>query len=402
MCPRKIIHLDLDAFFCAVEEKAHPELRGKAFAVGGRPEERGVVASCSYPARQMGIHSAMPMKTALALCPKLIIVSSNHQKYGQVSDEVMEILGQYTPLMEQISIDEAFLDVSDLPEPPADIAHRIQGDIHHRPGLPCSLGVATNKLVAKMATDYGKAHHKTGTYPNAIHVVPPGTEEAFLAPLPVEALWGIGPKTAAKLNSMGIHTIGALVALGEPIFKQLFGRSAYDLYRYARGIDDRPVTVEHAIKSISQEVTFERDIDRQPELEDTLWSLSEQVGYRLRQDGLTGATVRLKLRWPDFTTHTRQLTLNQPTNQDRVIFETALALFHGLWSAGRAVRLLGVGVSGLSRPAMQLGLFDRMNEKEQRLLQVMDGLRERFGKNAVQRGRDMKKKHKSGQDAEQR
>lgn len=390
---RKIIHLDLDAFFCAVEEQLNPELKGKAFAVGGRPDERGVVSSCSYPARKVGIHSAMPMSRARGILPNLIIVTPRHNLYSEASQRVMEILGQLSPLVEQISIDEAFVDVSDLPQSPIEIARAVQKEILAKTGLPCSIGVATNKLVAKMATDYGKASRRAlGTYPNAIQVIPPGEEEAFLASLPIDALWGIGPKTAARLESMGIHTIGELAGLGELALKRIFGNTGPEVYRHARGIDHRPVVVEHAVKSISQEVTFDRDISGRSDLEDTLWALSEQVGQRLRRENLSGTTVRLKLRWPDFTTHTRQLSLDQPTDQDGVIYSVILDLFHKLWSDGRPVRLLGVGVSGLSQHAFQPELFDQRGEKERRLLEAMDGLRERFGEQAIQRGRDIRKR----------
>lgn len=389
MKSRKIIHLDLDAFFCAVEEMHHPELKNTAFAVGGRPTERGVVSSCSYPARMLGIHSAMPMAQAVRLCPRLVIVSPNFHLYREASEQVMRILGQLTPLVEQISIDEAFLDVSDLPEPVVEMARQLQVQIRSEIGLPCSLGVAANKLVAKMATDYGKAHNRTGTYPNAIHVVDPGREMDFLAPLPTQALWGIGPKTAARLKDLGIHTIGELAAVPEQTLHHWFGKMGSDMSRSARGIDDRPVTVEHVIKSVSQEITFDRDIANQVELQDTLRSLSEHVGLRLRKDGLSGTTVRLKLRWPDFTTPTRQLTLSRPTDQDDIIFGIANELFLSLWKPGMPVRLMGVGVSGLGERAYQLSLWDTPSEKEHRLLEAIDLLRERFGDQAVRRARDL-------------
>ncbi|HKZ68683.1 MAG TPA: DNA polymerase IV, partial [Anaerolineales bacterium] len=206
--PRKILHLDLDAFFCAVEEQRDPSLRGKPFAVGGKPEERGVVASCSYAARQVGVRSAMPMSRALKLCPGLLIVSARHRAYGQTSDKVMAVLHDLTPLVEQISIDEAFLDVSDLPQSAEAIARELQRTIRDQLNLPASLGVATNKLVAKIATDVGKAAARTGDYPSAVMVVPPGEEAAFLAPLPAIALWGVGPKTADQLARLGLKTIG--------------------------------------------------------------------------------------------------------------------------------------------------------------------------------------------------
>lgn len=390
MAARKILHLDLDAFFCAVEELRQPELVGKAFAVGGRPDERGVVASCSYPARRCGVHSAMPMSRALRVCPQLIIVSSSHGLYRQASEQVMAILRDVTPLLEQISIDEAFLDVSDLPGSGHDLALDLQQRIRRETRLPCSLGIATNKLVAKMATDYGKASRKgSGAYPNAIYEVPPGEEAAFLRPLPAEALWGIGPKSAARLAELGIHTVGEIAALPDRTLRSLFGRTGYDLGQRARGIDERKVVVEHAVKSISQEITFDRDIAGQDVLEGHLWRMTEQVGLKLRQEGFSGTTIRIKLRWPDFTTPTRQHSLAQPTDHDEVIYRVALELFHSLWKPDLPVRLLGVGVSGLGQRAHQPGLWDTQTEKDRKLQEVLDGLRARFGDRAIQRGRSL-------------
>ncbi len=387
MPPRKIIHLDLDAFFCAVEELRRPELKGKPFAVGGRPNERGVVASCSYPARACGVRSAMPMANALRLCPGLIVVAPEHGLYGRVSQQVMAILGEYTALIEQISIDEAFLDLTDLPQPGEELARMLQNAIRERLGLPCSLGVASNKLVAKIATDTGKSRSKTGSYPCAVTVVPPGQEAAFLAPLPVQALWGVGPKTAAQLEAMGVRTIGDLAAQPEANLVRHFGVNGHDLWVRARGLDDRPIETERAARSISQEVTFDRDVSDGERLRRVLRSQSETVAARLRAEGLCASTVRLKLRWPDFTTPTRQVSLRRPTDQDGVIYAAAVGLFENLWVAGRPVRLLGVGASKLTPAAHQLGLWDTPDEKERRLLEALDELRARFGEQVVRRGK---------------
>lgn len=393
MGKRKIIHLDLDAFFCAVEELRRPELRGVPFAVGGRPDQRGVVTSCSYAARQYGVHSAMPAARALRLCPGLVLISGQHADYHAASEQVMEVLRQKTPLIEQISIDEAFLDVSDLPQPGEKIARDLQAEIDRKYGLPCSLGIATNKLVAKIATNIGKASHRGATPPRAILVVPPGEEAGFLAPLPINELWGVGPKTAAQMVGFGIKTIGELANMPEDWLVRYFGKNGYDLKLHAQGRDDRPVETSHEAKSISQEVTFDKDISDPIRLDDTLRELSSQVGYRLRQSGLSASTVRLKLRWPDFSTHTRQVTLQQSTDQDGVIFANVSQLFHGLWQRGNAVRLLGVGASGFSFQARQLSLWDTPNERERRLLQALDELRQRFGEKAVQRARSLGKKN---------
>ena len=210
---RKILHLDLDAFFCSVEELLDPSLKGKPFAVGGNPQGRGVVSSCSYAARKFGVHSAMPMARALSLCPELIVIHHRHGLYSEYSNKVMDILRSHTPLFQQVSIDEAFLDVSDLPKPAGAIAREIQERVDREVHLPCSLGVATNKLVAKVANDFGKSQVKSGQAPRQITIVPPGEEAAFLAPLDIQSLWGIGPKTSQKLHGQGIHTIGQLAAL---------------------------------------------------------------------------------------------------------------------------------------------------------------------------------------------
>jgi DNA polymerase-4 len=382
---RKILHLDLDAFFCAVEEERDPSLRGKAFAVGGRPDERGVVASCSYAARRFGVRSAMPMSRALKLCPGLLIVPSRHKAYQAASQKVMARLGALTPLVEQISIDEAFLDLSDLPESGETLARQLQAIVRDELGLPCSVGVATNKLLAKIATDVGKAANKTGGYPNAIMVVPPGQEAAFLAPLPAQSLWGVGPKTAEALASLGLHTIGDLARWPSADLARRFGKVGADLAQRARGLDDRPVVTSHEAKSISQETTFARDVKDGKTLRDTLRDLSDQVGRRLRQSGLSGATVKLKLRWPDFTTLTRQTTLSQPTDQGDEIYNAVTRLFDDVWRPGKAVRLLGVAVTGLGTSVQQLSLLDEGSEKKRRLQTAIDELRERFGSRAVQR-----------------
>lgn len=388
---RKILHLDLDAFFCAVEEQHNPELVGKPFAVGGRPEERGVVASCSYAARRFGVRSAMPMARALRLCPGLIIVSSRHGNYSKVSQQVMKRLHDLSPLVEQISIDEAFIDVSDLPESGEEQARKLQARIQNELGLPCSIGVASNKLLAKIANDVGKASACGEGPPNAITIVKPGREAEFLAPLPVTALWGVGPKTAERLEKMGIRKIGELARWPEAELVHLFGKNGADLSQRARGIDDRALETSHETKSISQETTFSKDISNADALVRTLRNLSEGVGRRLRKENLCGTTVKIKLRWQDFTTLTRQVTLSQPTDQDVEIFEAALKLFEANWRKGQPLRLIGVGVSGLGPPVRQLSLWDDKSEKERRLQAAVDTLRERYGRNIVQRASRIKK-----------
>ena len=391
--PRTILHLDLDAFFCAVEENQNPSLRGRAFAVGGRPEERGVVASCSYAARRMGVRSAMPMARAIRLCPGLIVVSSRHRMYRDVSKQVMDILHEQTPLVEQISIDEAFLDISDVRDEPQHFGRGLQARIRDELHLPCSLGIASNKLMAKLATEVGKSlalqkikAQGLAEPPNALTVVPFGEEAAFLDPLPADMLWGVGPKTSARLAELGIRTIGDIARWPELELIRLFGENGRDLARHAKGIDDRPVVTEHETKSISQEVTFSKDVRDDKVLEETLREQSIEVARQLRKNNLAGKTIKLKIRWPDFTTLTRQTTLNDPTDQDDLIAKTALELMMSVRKPYQAVRLIGVGVSGLGAPIRQLGLWDMDVERSRRLQQAMDTLNAKYGRDIIRKG----------------
>jgi DNA polymerase IV len=390
---RTIIHMDLDAFFCAVEEQRDPSLRGVAFAVGGRPESRGVVSSASYAARRFGVRSAMPMARAVRLCPGLVVVPPSFPAYRAASREVMARLHELTPLVEQISIDEAFLDVTALGEPGAELAARLQRVIREELGLSVSLGVAANKLVAKIATDVGKGMARSGKMPQAICVVPPGEEAAFLAPLPAEALWGVGPKTAEKLAGMGLLTIGAIAAWPLADLERRFGQHGEDLARRARGIDDRPIVTERAAKSVSQETTFARDVADQGVLERALRRQAAEVAGSLRRKGLVGTTVRLKIRWPDFTTPTRQLTLSRPTDDEEEIVEAALRLFRQVWPRDQAVRLIGVGVSGLGSPPRQLSLWDAPAPEEaarqERVRAALAAIEGRFGAGVVRRASEL-------------
>ena len=399
---RTILHLDLDAFFCSVEETRDPSLRGKPFAVGGRPEERGVVASCSYAARAFGVRSAMPMSQALRICPGLIIVSGRHRMYSEVSEQVMEKLRNLTPLVEQISIDEAFLDLSDVRDPIERLARGLQAGIRDALGLPSSIGIAANKLVAKIATEVGKKaaqrrvrpavqlldEHVVGP-PFALTIVPPGEEAAFLAPLPADMLWGVGPKTMARLNEIGIHTIGDIARRPEPDLISRFGENGRDLWRHANGIDERPIVTEHETKSISQETTFVRDVSNDKELEKTIREQAASVARQLRRNDLAGKTVKLKLRWPDFTTITRQTTLAQATDLEEEIASTASALLKSVRRSGQAVRLIGVGVSGLGAPVRQLSLWDDGGEKSRKLQEAVDALQDRYGSTVIHKGTNL-------------
>ena len=388
---RKILHLDLDAFFCAVEELHDPSLKGKPFAVGGRADQRGVVASCSYAARIYGVRSAMPMSRALQLCPDLIVVSSRHGNYSEESRRVMKIV-EITPFIERISIDEAFIDVTGLPEPMLDIARDLQQKVNNQCQLPVSIGGASNKLVAKIANDWGKSQKIGAEPPNTITIIPPGEEATFLAPLPLQSLWGVGPKTAERLHGVGITTIGELAITPETTLEMLFGRFGPDLRRRAMGIDNRPIELEHETKSVSNEITFAKDRKKKQDLLQTLRSLSEQVGRRLRKDSLAGSTIQIKLRWSDFTTITRQTTLNSVTNLDQEIYQAAKTLFEENWPQSKPVRLIGVGVSNLGQPAHQLSLWNDDYQKEAKLVNAVDELREKFGRDIIKRGNQVARK----------
>jgi DNA polymerase IV len=392
---RVILHLDLDAFYCAVEEQHNPSLAGVPFAVGGDADKRGVVASCSYPARVYGVRSAMPMAAAIRKCPDLVIVRPNFDRYRKHSKQVMAVLHDLTPLVEQLSIDEAFLDVTGIQRTPAQIAADLQGRINSDLHLPCSIGVATNKLVAKTATTIGKANATPGDYPNAINVVPVGGEAAFLTPLPIEELWGVGPKTAQSLRAMGVNTIGELAAFPATELKRQFGKHGTDLAQRAIGNDTRRVEPEHEAKSISKETTFNRDVSDADALKRTLRQLSDEVGFRLRKADLSGTTVKIKLRWSDFTTITRQVSVSSPIQQDDAIYGAALELFNAHWPYNKPVRLIGVGVSGFEQPVRQLGLWDAPEAEDASHLQsTLDDIRTRFGEGVIKRGTSLKPRHK--------
>lgn len=390
--PRTILHVDLDAFFCSVEALLDPSLASRPFAVGGRPDQRGVISSASYAARAWGVRSAMPTARALRLCPQLVLVSPRHGVYGEYSERVMSLLRQAAPVVEQLSIDEAFLDVSDDPRPGAGIAAGLKAEIRRLHGLPTSWGIASNKLVAKIATEVGK--------PDGLIAVPQGEEARFLAPLPVQMLWGVGPKTQQVLLAEGIQAIGDLARWPVERLQAVFGERGPELASSALGMDARQVVAEHQPKSVSAERTFARDLASQPELEEILVELVEEVSQRLRESELAGTTVRLKLRWSDFTTILRQASLPQPSSVDTEFLAVARALLRANWQSGRPVRLLGVGVSGLQAPMRQLDLFDRSWEREERLLRAVDQIRQRYGDHSVQRASSLRRR--SAQNGEDR
>ena len=374
-----IIHVDLDAFFAAVEQRDHPELRGKPVIVGGDPRSRGVVSTCSYEARKFGVHSAMPLRTALKLCPQGIFVPVDGAKYQRVSREVMAVLRRFTPAVEQVSIDEAFLDVAGseaLFGPAPEIAGRIKREVVDATGLTVSVGVATNKLIAKVGSDLRK--------PDGLVVVQPGDEAAFLAPLEIRRLWGIGPKTADRLHGLGVRTIGELAALPVQTLARALGDHGATLHDRALGIDSDPVVGGgEAAKSVSHETTFAVDVTDTAEIERTLLALTEGVSARLRSGGLRAGTVAVKIRDSQFRTITRQKSLPEPSDLTDTIWRAALELARPE-VPGKKIRLLGVAATGLGAPE-QTTMFELVDSKQRRVVNATDAVRKRFGDRAVTR-----------------
>ncbi|HLY35646.1 MAG TPA: DNA polymerase IV [Candidatus Limnocylindria bacterium] len=377
---RTILHADLDAFYASVEVLDDPSLRGRPVIVGGRPGERGVVSAASYEARTFGVHSAMPLRTAARLCPQGVFVPGHPDRYRELSDRVMRIFGSYTPLVEPISLDEAFLDVTGSRAAFGDgetIARALKGRVLDEVGLVVSVGVATNKLCAKVASDLRK--------PDALVVVPPGGEAAFLGPLPVSRLWGVGPQTRRALRDFGVTTIGQLAALTTSTLQRRFGQHGGELRNRALGIDPSPVVPSQAPKSIGHEHTFERDVVDSRRLEVTLLDLAESVASRLRRHDLAAGAVQLKLRYEGFETLTRQAPLLRQTRESEPLYAAALALLRKTLSRERGVRLIGLTAISLT-DAQQLTLFDEP-ERGDRIAASIDAVRERFGEDAIIRAR---------------
>ncbi len=386
---RRIIHLDMDAFFAAIEQRDHPEYKGKPVIVGGLPNTRGVVSTCSYEARAFGVHSAMPLREAFRRCPHGVFLPGRMRRYQEVSAALMKILREYTPLVEPLSCDEAFLDVTGserLFGPAEEIARLIVTRIEAELELTASVGIAPNKFLAKVASDLQK--------PKGFVVVKPGEERAFLAPLPISKLWGVGPKTAANLRQLGLQTIGDLQKRSVEELRRHLGETGEQLYRLALGIDDRPVTPEDEVKSIGHEITLSTDTDNRDFLEGVLLSLSEKVARRLRRQGLIGRVITLKIRDTDFHTITRRTTLSQATAFEEVIYQTARALAEENQWGKKPVRLLGVSVSGLQKSETgQVPLFNEPAQQDlRRLHQTIDQIKDRFGEKAITRGRLLIKK----------
>jgi len=377
---RSIIHLDLDAFYAAVEQHDEPQLRGRPVLVGGG-SGRGVVCACSYEARRYGIHSAMPMVNALRLCPTAVLRPVRMERYRQFSDRVFAIFSRFTDRIEPLSLDEAFLDVTGCERlfgPSAQIAAQIKALVRQETGLTISAGVATNKFLAKLASDHEK--------PDGLFVVP-DPPDSFLLPLPLKRLWGVGPVTCQRLEKLGLHTVADLRHLSEDRLFKLFDSAGRQLYRLARGEDQRPVVVASAAHSIGHEDTFEHDLQNPIELHRSLLDLAERVASRLRGKGLVGSVVQLKVRYADFSTVTRRRTVDPALDSTLAILQVAKELLLRTDAGRRSVRLLGISLSQLQKGQEVQGSLFGVEQRER--LSALDGavdqLRQRFGVKGVQR-----------------
>jgi DNA polymerase-4 len=383
--PRRIAHVDMDAFYASVEIRDDPTLVGKPVAVGGAPDQRGVVAAASYEARKYGIHSAMPMARAVRLCPDLVRLPGDPAKYAEVSRRVFEILETFSPLVETISLDEGFLDVTGEEGhfgPPDVLGRRIKDTIREAVRLTASVGIAPSKFAAKLASEHGK--------PDGLVVIEPDGLLAFLHPLPIERLWGVGAKTAPRMHALGIKTIGDLAARDGPWARAQLGEHGLVLRELALGKDERPVVPDQAHKSISSEMTFATDIADRAQLLGLVADQVRTVAARMRREGVLGRTVQLKLRDDTFATRTRRKTLGAPTDDGDALYRAARALLEAD-PLPRPLRLIGVGVSGfVEATAQSLSLFDDGQEParaaDQRFQKALDALEGKFGKGAVRRG----------------
>lgn len=393
---RCIMHVDMDAFYVSVELLRRPELRGRPVVVGGAGA-RGVVAAASYEARSYGVHSAMPALRARRLCPDAVFLAGDHPHYAEVSGRLMAIFASFTPLVEPLSLDEAFLDMTGTRRrlgPARQVAAALRAAVREQEGLSCSVGVATNKFLAKLATNQAKPRaSRTGPVERSgVHVVAPGTELAFLHPLPVGALWGVGPATLAKLERLGIATVGDLAEAPEAALEASLGRgAAHHLLVLAHGRDDRAVVPDQDPKSISHEETFASDLHSGDQLRPELVRMSDAVAARLRRHGFRGRTVQLKVRYGDFSTITRSTTLPVATDRGTEVLDVAWRMLE-LLPVERGVRLVGVGVSNLGREPeqQQLVLDDAAGDDAaswDAANAAVDAIRGRFGDGLIRPAR---------------
>jgi DNA polymerase IV len=382
-----ILHVDMDAFYVSVELLERPELRGKPVVVGGRADQRGVVCAASYEARKFGIHSAMPLRTAGKLCPHAIFLDGHHEKYSQWSDRVASILAKFSPIVEMVSIDEAYLDLAGterLYGPPLAAADRLLRTITQQTELPCSGGLASTRLVAKVASDQGKPH--------GLVWVAPGMEARFLAPLPIRKIPGIGEVTERALRALGIETVAQLANHSQEKLEKVFGQWGTALYRKARGGDAYEFLIDAEPKSISHNHTFGEDTAEVAEMESMLSHLSQKASKRLREAGLYARTLTLTIRYAGFQTYTRSKTVLQPVHLDADIFRIFLELFRVNRDSKRKVRLLGTALSQFTHGAGQLDLLEAdRREKLDKLTKAADELRDKFGFASVQFGGSLRR-----------
>ena len=380
--PRVILHVDMDAFFAAIEQRDEPKLRGRPVLVGGAGP-RGVVAAASYKARTFGCHSAQPMAVARRMCPQAVVLPPRRQRYNEVSRQVFAILESFTPLVEPLSIDEAVLDMTgsdrSLGTPPG-IATAIKQRIRDELGLTASVGIAPNKFLAKLASDLDK--------PDGLTVIEPDSIQSAITKLPISKMSGVGPATEQKLLSLGIRTFGDLQPWPRNVLESHFGSLGQKLHRLCRGEDDRPVITDQAIKSISQEQTFDEDRADPDQVRNVLRGQAEKVAMRLRKGDLRGRTITVKIRFGDFQTITRSATLHAPTDRTDLICAQARDLFNAWADTGfQPVRLIGVGISQFTNEAEQFDLFTQQtDDRSCRLDATTDAIRTKFGSGAVQRG----------------
>ena len=388
----KIIHIDMDAFYASVEQRDHPAWQGLPVIVGGSAEKRGVVSAASYEARAYGVHSAMPTSQAKKLCPQGIFLPVRMDRYREVSEEIFKLLETYTPLIEPLSLDECFLDVTGSERifgPALEIARQIKKKIFETTGLTASAGIAPNKFLAKIASDLKK--------PDGLVEVKPERIQEFLRDLPISKLWGVGKATEQILKELGIFRIGQLAVFPPEKIEKKLGKFGCELIDLARGKDDRMVISRSDPKSMSQEETFTPDLTDLPTMKKFLLEQSEQVGRQLRQEKMKGGTVHLKVRYPDFTQVTRSATLASPTDQGLHIYETAMGLLGKTEVAKRGARLLGVGVSNL-RPrhlSEQLSFFDSQKVRLERSTQAVDRIWDKYGFDAIKRASLLQKRTKN-------
>ena len=386
---RKIIHIDMDAFYASVEQHDNPALQGLPVIVGGDPGRRGVVSAASYEARVYGVHSAMPSSQARRLCPQGVFLPVRMHRYREVSDQVFQILREYTPLVEPLSLDESFLDVTGSEKlfgTALQIAMEVKRRIRQATGLTASAGIAPNKFLAKIASDYKK--------PDGLVEVKPEEVQVFLQDLPISKLWGVGKSTEEVLKGMGILKVGQLALFPAEKIERKLGKFGLELIALARGEDERSVSPESEAKSISQEETFTPDLEHLEQMKKVLLDQAEQVGWELRKQKLKGSTVTVKVRYPDFSLATRSQTLPSPTDQGIEIYRTALKLLSRTEALQRRARLLGVGISHLTHrdAPKQYLLFDSGGQKAERSIQAMDRIWERFGPQAIKRATLVDKK----------